>query len=218
MKKQEKKYRGISRIDSHDTHGWFVRAYKSGKTTSKLFSDSIFGGKEQALKKAIMFREDLVQRLQNESRLGNLNASESGKKRLSKTQDPIALAKKAMKDAIAPYSKFKVGAALVCRSGEVYTGHNIESPSYSLTICAERVALFKALSEGSREFKEIVITSNSEDFCFPCGACRQSLMDFAPNIKVTLLNKHGEQKSFKIEKLLPNAFSKSNLKRKSASK
>jgi len=215
MKKQEKKYRGISRIDSHDTHGWFVRAYKAGKTTSKLFSDSIFGGKDLALKKAIEFRVDLVERLKNESEIGApMLASSQRKKAVLIVQDPLLVAKKAMKQAIAPYSKFKVGAALVTKSGEVYSGHNIESPSYSLTICAERVALYKALSEGAREFKEIVITSSSDDFCYPCGACRQSLMDFAPNLKVTLLNKQGQSRSMKIEKLLPNAFTHSTLKKK----
>ncbi len=218
MKKQEKKYRGISRIDSHDTHGWFVRAYKSGKTTSKLFSDSIYGGKDQALKKAIDFRQELVNRLSQSGSTVSEKSSGALSATATKLNTPKVLAKKAMKLAIAPYSKFKVGAALLTQTGEIYTGHNIESPSYSLTICAERVALFKALSEGAREFKEIVITANSDSFCFPCGACRQSLMDFAPNLKVILMNKKGETKSFKIEKLLPHAFTTDNLKSKRASR
>ncbi len=114
--------------------------------------------------------------------------------------------------AIAEYSGFKVGAVLVTAQGEIYTGHNIESSSYSLTICAERVALFKALSEGEREFKKIYIISNKEEFCPPCGACRQVLMDFAPDITVILQTPAGQRKEIPLKELLPLAFTKNKLK------
>ncbi|NTV47616.1 MAG: cytidine deaminase [Chlorobiales bacterium] len=134
-----------------------------------------------------------------------------------KKVDLVDAALDSMKKAIAPYSKFHVGAAIKATSGEVYTGHNIESPTFSLTICAERVALYKALSEGAREFDAIAIASSSDDFCPPCGECRQALSDFAGDIDVVLVNKKGDTKKFKLEKLLPNAFGEGNLK-KGASK
>lgn len=117
----------------------------------------------------------------------------------------------AMKRAIAPYSAFKVGAALQTKDGKIITGHNIETSSYSLTICAERVALFKALSEGEREFEAIAIVASSGDFCPPCGACRQTLVDFAPRLTVYLSNRRGEVKTFKLSDLLPESFSAANL-------
>jgi cytidine deaminase len=120
-------------------------------------------------------------------------------------------AKEAMAKAIAPYSHFHVGAALKSKSGIIYSGHNIEVSSYSLTICAERVALFKALSEGEREFESIVITASSGEFCPPCGACRQVLMDFAPSLIVYLADKNGQFKSYSIAELLPESFSQKNL-------
>ncbi len=113
--------------------------------------------------------------------------------------------------AIADYSGFKVGAVLVTARGKVYTGHNIESSSYSLTMCAERVALFKALSEGEREFEKIYIMSNKEEFCPPCGACRQVLMDFAPDITVVLQTPGGERQEIPLQELLPLAFTKNKL-------
>jgi cytidine deaminase len=205
---KEQKHRGITRIDSHDTHGWFVRAYKAGKTTSKLFSDAIYGGKNKALKEAQDFRESLVKRLTEAVGEGE---TVRPSKAVSKKVDLVTAALDAMKNAVAPYSKFNVGAAIKTASGEVYSGHNIESPSFSLTICAERVALYKALSEGAREFRAIAIASNSDEFCAPCGACRQALSDFAANIDVILVNKKGDTKKYKLEKLLPFAFGDSNL-------
>jgi cytidine deaminase len=118
---------------------------------------------------------------------------------------------KARDMAIAPYSGFKVGAVIETKDGKFYSGHNIESSSYSLTICAERVALFKALSEGAREFERIYITTSSEEFCTPCGACRQVLYDFAPNLEVVLVTVSGKTKSFELKSLLPEAFSKEQL-------
>ena len=122
------------------------------------------------------------------------------------------LLKETREAAIAPYSNFRVGAILLTKKGKHYTGHNIESSSYGLTICAERVALFKALSEGESKFENISILSDLDDFCPPCGACRQVLMDFAPNIEVILFNEKGQKKSYKLDELLPDAFTPDRLR------
>jgi cytidine deaminase len=114
--------------------------------------------------------------------------------------------------AIPTYSKFRVGSALLTESGKVYAGGNIESSSYSLTICSERVALFKALSEGERKFKAIAIASDDPDFCPPCGSCRQVLFDFCKDIDVVLINHKDETKLFKINELFPFPFGDANLK------
>lgn len=141
-----------------------------------------------------------------------LNAEQPNADRLA--SDPRALLKaaaEAMSRAIAPYSAFKVGAALRTKDGNIITGHNIETSSYSLTICAERVALFKALSDGERDFDAIAIVASSGDFCPPCGACRQTLIDFAPRLTVYLANQRGEVKAFTLSDLLPESFSSANL-------
>ena len=114
--------------------------------------------------------------------------------------------------AIPPYSKFKVGSALLTEDGKVFTGGNIESSTYSLTICAERVTIFKALSEGERKFKAIAVASDAPDFCPPCGACRQILNDFCKDIDVVLVNHKSELKIFKLNDLLPYPFGDTNLK------
>lgn len=118
-----------------------------------------------------------------------------------------------MTQAIAPYSAFKVGAALRTSSGKIYTGHNIESSSYSLTVCAERVALFKALSEGEREFESIAIVASSGQWCPPCGACRQVLSDFAREITV-VLSADGRTKKMTLASLLPHHFGAESLPKK----
>jgi cytidine deaminase len=109
--------------------------------------------------------------------------------------------------ALAIYSNFKVGALLIDNDGQLFTGFNIESSSYGLTICAERVVLFKALSEGARDFKRLYILANKNDFCPPCGACRQILFEYAPDLEVILLKESGEQKIYTLRSLLPYAFS-----------
>ena len=88
------------------------------------------------------------------------------------------LAENAKQKSYSPYSKFKVGAALLTKDGKIYVGANIENSSYPLTVCAERVAFFKAISEGEKEFEKIAISGSSDDFCFPCGACRQVMSEF----------------------------------------
>ena len=108
--------------------------------------------------------------------------------------------------AYVPYSHFPVGAALLCRDGTVFTGCNIENAAYGLTICAERTAIFKAISEGHRDFKRIVIAGKSEDYCVPCGSCRQVMQEFAPQMEVICLNGKGEAKHFALKELLPYGF------------
>ena len=117
------------------------------------------------------------------------------------------LAVDAKKIAMPPYSNFHVGAALLTEDGIVYLGGNIETSSYSLTICAERVAVFKAISEGERKFKAVAIASDSPDFCSPCGSCRQVLSDLCGDIDVVLINHKEELKVLKMSELLPYAFS-----------
>ena len=110
--------------------------------------------------------------------------------------------------AYVPYSHFPVGAALECEDGAVYTGCNIENSSYGLTICAERTAAFKAVSEGHRAFRRIVIAGRSDDYCYPCGACRQVLYEFGPDMEVICLNRHGAARRLSLRELLPCGFDK----------
>ena len=122
------------------------------------------------------------------------------------------LAVSAKTNAYAPFSDFHVGAALLTRDGKIYTGCNVESSSYSLTICAERNAVFKAYSEGERSFKAIAIAGDLPGFCSPCGACRQVLSDLCGNIDVVLINGSDEIAEYKLADLLPMAFGMENLK------
>ncbi|MCX8015232.1 MAG: cytidine deaminase [candidate division WOR-3 bacterium] len=118
----------------------------------------------------------------------------------------IKTAKQASKLAYAPYSQFKVGSALLTKSNKIYSGANIENASYGLTICAERVAIFKAISEGEKEFKAMAIYTKTKDFTMPCGACRQVLNEFSPKIDLILINAAGKIKRTKLTKLLPHPF------------
>ena len=113
--------------------------------------------------------------------------------------------------AYVPYSHFPVGAALECADGSVYTGCNVENASYGLCICAERTAAVKAVSEGHRNFKRIVIAGNSEDYCTPCGACRQFLYEFAPGMEVICLNAKREAMKTTLSALLPHGFGPEHL-------
>lgn len=118
----------------------------------------------------------------------------------------ISIARQAQEMAIAPLSGYLVGAALLTANGRIYSGCNIENTSLSLSLCAERVALLKALSEGEREFRAIAIASSGLSRCSPCGACRQLLYEFAPHIEVVMTDSKGQVISTKIEKLLPLPF------------
>lgn len=133
-----------------------------------------------------------------------------------KVKEPeiLTLLKDVRDRALALYSHFRVGAVLVTRKGTLYTGHNIESSSYGLTMCAERVAMFKALSEGEREFDCIYILAENNEYCPPCGACRQILNDYAPGIEVVLVKEDGHTRTINIEILLPEAFNQNRLIKK----
>jgi len=119
---------------------------------------------------------------------------------------------KAKLKAHPPYSNFHVGAALLTETDKVYLGANIENSSYSLTICAERTAIFNAYLEGERKFKAIAIAGDAQDFCPPCGACRQVISDLCGNIDVIMVNHKKETKVLKLVELLPFAFGDKDLK------
>ncbi|PID63334.1 MAG: cytidine deaminase [Ignavibacteriae bacterium] len=126
--------------------------------------------------------------------------------------DLLQLAVKAKKNAYAPYSNFRVGAILVTENGNLYSGVNVENSSYGLTNCAERTAVFKAVSEGETKFKTIMLSSDAEDFITPCGACRQVLMEICgKDLEVVLSNANNEIRILNLEELLPLSFNKDYL-------
>ena len=122
----------------------------------------------------------------------------------------IRKAIEAQQKAYVPYSKFKVGAALLTEEGEVYTGCNIEIASYSPTICAERTAIFKAISEGAKKIKTIVVVGDS-DFTYPCGVCRQVIREFGKDATIIVANSEEDYKEYKLEDLLPYSFGPEDL-------
>ncbi len=123
----------------------------------------------------------------------------------------ISKAKESMENSYSPYSHFKVGAVLLTKSGKLYTGTNVENASYGLTICAERVAMTKAVSEGDKDFDTLVVIADTDTPVSPCGACRQFMAEFG-NFKVILVNTKGEIKETTVEELLPYMFKKDDLK------
>jgi cytidine deaminase len=120
----------------------------------------------------------------------------------------IMAAAKARESSISPYSKFKVGAALLTKAGELIGGANVESASYGLTCCAERVALFKALTDGKKEFVAIAVVARCDGGPMPCGACRQLLYEYAPDAKVFVADSDDLKiiRTFTVKELLPSAF------------
>ena len=126
-------------------------------------------------------------------------------------QDLIAQAIEARKRAYSPYSHYKVGAALLGKSGKVYLGCNVENASYGHTVCAERTAVLKAVSEGEREFEAIaVVTGNGGS---PCGACRQVMAEFAPELTIYIADKNGEYRTTTLSDLLPDMFTPKHLEK-----
>jgi len=123
----------------------------------------------------------------------------------------IGEAEQARKKAYTPYSKFKVGAAILTSEGRIFSGCNIENASFGLTICAERVAVFKAISEGFKKFEAIAIIADTIRPCYPCGACRQVILEFGEDITLIMANLKGDIKINKIKELLPEAFNKNDL-------
>ena len=126
-------------------------------------------------------------------------------------QELVRLALDARNYSYAPYSNFRVGAALECEDGTVYTGCNIENAAYGATVCAERTALFKAVSEGRRSFARIAIAGDSADYCWPCGTCRQVMREFAPSLIVIASNRDGDYTAVTLAELLPNSFGPTHL-------
>jgi cytidine deaminase len=120
--------------------------------------------------------------------------------------------------SVAPFSNFKVGAALQTKAGKVFTGCNIESASYGLTVCAERVAIWKALSEGERDFTDLVVVADTETLTPPCGTCRQIIWEFAKHATIVLANLRGQREEVHIVDLLPRAFDARFLKEASEKK
>lgn len=120
-------------------------------------------------------------------------------------QELIELARKAREFSYSPYSNFKVGAALITHEGKVYSGCNIENASFGITNCAERTAIFKAVSEGAREIDTIAIIADSDGPCSPCGACRQAMAEFKVK-RVIMANLKGEVKAVSLAELLPYSF------------
>jgi cytidine deaminase len=126
--------------------------------------------------------------------------------------DPlIAAAVHAREHAHAPFSKFRVGAAVEDQSGQIHTGCNIENATYGLTLCAERVAIFKAISEGVRQFRRIAVVADTENLTPPCGACRQILWEFCGDVEIVLANLSGKIETLRLGLLFPRAFDASFL-------
>jgi cytidine deaminase len=126
-------------------------------------------------------------------------------------EELIARAVEVRENACAAYSHYKVGAALLASSGKVYTGCNVENATYGLTVCAERVALWKALSEGERTFTQIAVVTSSEPPASPCGACRQLLWEYCGDMEVILANLQGFRKTLRLAEIFPRPFDRSFL-------
>ncbi len=123
----------------------------------------------------------------------------------------VAAAKDARLNAHAPFSNFRVGAALRASSGRIFGGCNVENATYGLTVCAERVAIFKAISEGERGFTAIAVVTDTDSLTPPCGACRQLIWEFCGDVPVILANLHGKTEMIGMRELFPKPFDASNL-------
>ena len=129
-----------------------------------------------------------------------------------KTKDELyKKAKIAREKAYVPYSEFPLGAAVLTSNGKIYTRNNIENATYSLTNCAERTAIFKAVSEGDKNIEAIMVVSGTDDPVTPCGACRQVISEFGNDIEVIMMNLKGEEIRCNIAELLPNAFNQGDM-------
>ena len=123
----------------------------------------------------------------------------------------LAAAIATRENAFAPYSEFKVGAAIEDLGGRIHTGCNVENATYGLTVCAERVAVFKALSEGVRKFRRVAIAADTDSLTPPCGACRQILWEFCGDIEIVLVNLRGQTETYRLKDLFPKPFDVSYL-------
>ena len=121
--------------------------------------------------------------------------------------DPLITAAAAVREnAHAPFSKFRVGAAVLDEQGRIFTGCNVENATYGLTVCAERVAIYKGISEGARKFTRVAIVADTQNLTPPCGACRQILWEFCGDIEVALVNTRGASETLRLKDLFPRAF------------
>jgi cytidine deaminase len=118
----------------------------------------------------------------------------------------VNAARLASRRAYAPYSRFPVGAALLTKSGKVFTGCNVENASYGLTICAERSVIFSAIAAGERKFEQMAVFTPTRTFTGPCGACRQVMAEFAPDLKIVLVNRASRTRRYSLRELLPARF------------
>lgn len=126
--------------------------------------------------------------------------------------DPLlAAALAAREHAHAPFSRFEVGAAIEDAEGRIHTGCNVENATYGLTVCAERVALFKAISEGARRFHRVAVAADTEKLTPPCGACRQVLWEFCGDVEIVLVNPRGKVETCRLKDLFPRPFDASYL-------
>ena len=123
----------------------------------------------------------------------------------------VLAAMRARENAHAPYSKFRVGAAVEDASGRIHAGCNVENATYGLTVCAERVAVLKAISEGARKFTRVAVVADTESLTPPCGACRQILWEFCGDVEIVLANLRGKTESLQLATLFPRAFDASFL-------
>ena len=123
----------------------------------------------------------------------------------------LAAALAVRENAFAPFSKFKVGAAVEDESGRIHTGCNVENATYGLTVCAERVAIFKAISEGGRQFKRVAVAADTDALTPPCGACRQILWEFCGDVEIALVNPRGKIETYRLKELFPKPFDVSYL-------
>ena len=130
---------------------------------------------------------------------------------MSEFDSLIRAAKRARENAHAPFSNFKVGAALRTTAGTVFGGCNVENATYGLTVCAERVAIFKAISEGERKFDAIAVVTDTNALTPPCGACRQLIWEFCGDVPVIMSNLKGNVETFRMSQLFPKPFDSSNL-------
>ncbi len=126
--------------------------------------------------------------------------------------EALGILKNLITKAYAPYSNFKVAAVVEGENGEFAGGVNVENASYGLTVCAERIATFNYISNGFKNPKKVYLYCDSEDFVTPCGACRQVLSEFNPEMEITVFNNKDDFKTFKLNELLPERFGKENLK------
>ena len=130
---------------------------------------------------------------------------------MSEYDQLIAAAKKARENAHAPFSNFRVGAAVRAKSGRIFGGCNVENATYGLTVCAERIAIFKAISEGERGFDAIAVVADTDTLTPPCGACRQLIWEFCDDVPVILSNLSGKTEIMPMRELFPKPFDSSNL-------